>query len=385
MSADTGARPVVAHCATPFLWDGGGAWIYNQIAWLQRWQPVVLTQEARNLDQYPVADVRSAEDLPGVARLWNRIVRRCTGQYPFYAGHLRDMGARVLHAHFGYQACRCLRAVRATGVPLLTTFYGADATSYARLPAWRKPYQELFATGQLFLAEGTTMAGHVAAAGAPADRIRVHHLGVDPEGIAFRERQGSTQVRVLMCGHFREKKGFPDGLRALGLAARSLPGVDLQVVLIGAGPQRPEILQAIGDAGLTDHVELLGLASYEVVLQQLEACDLLLQPSRTASDGDSEGGAPVILLDAQAAGVPVVSTDHADIPEYVLDQQSGLLAPEGDQDALVDILRQMLTSGDKWAQMGRSGRRHVEAEYNAREQVRRLEQIYDDLAAEAGP
>lgn len=381
MVPDSASQPVVAHCATPFLWDGGGAWIYNQIAWLQRWHPVVLTQEARNLDQYPVQDVHSAEELRAPARLWNRVVRRWTGEYPYYAGHLHDMGASVVHAHFGYQACRCLRAIRATGLPLLTTFYGADATSYARLPTWKRRYAELFVRGQLFLAEGSTMAAHVAAAGAPSERIRVHHLGVDCRQIPFRERQGGEQIRVLMCGHFREKKGFPDGLRALGRALQGLPGIDCQVVLIGDGPEHTAVVTAIAEAGLADRTTLLGLASYEVVLQQLEACDLLLQPSRTAADGDAEGGAPVILLDAQAAGVPIVSTDHADIPEYVLDGSSGLLAPEGDQDALVDVLREMLTGMSRWPEMGRCGRRHVEAEYDARQQATRLEGLYDELAA----
>ena len=101
------------------------------------------------------------------------------------------------------------------------------------------------------------------------------------------------------------------------------------------------------------------------------------------ADGDSEGGAPVILLDAQAAGVPVVATTHADIPEYVIDGGSGMLAPEGDLDGLTDLLRQMLTSPQRWAEMGRRGRAHVEAEYDARRQVERLELIYDDLVAAA--
>jgi colanic acid/amylovoran biosynthesis glycosyltransferase len=385
VSAPAHRGPVVAHCATPYLWDGGGSWIHNQIAWLQRWHPVVLTQEARNLDQYPVAELFSAEDFAAPKRLINRIVRHWTGEYPFYGALLRSTGARVVHAHFGYQACRCLRAIRATGLPLLTTFYGADATSYVRLPQWRRRYVELFERGRLFLAEGSTLAGHVAEAGAPPERIRVHHLGVDTRQIPFRERlAGDGAVRILMCGHFREKKGFPDGLRALGRALQGVTGLDVQVVMVGDGPERDRVREAIVDSGLGDRVELKGLLPYREVLQLLGSCHLLLAPSRTATDGDSEGGAPVILLDAQAAGVPVVATTHADIPEYVIDGGSGMLAPEGDLDALTDLLRQMLRSPQRWAEMGRRGRAHVEAEYDARRQAKRLESIYDEVAAEAG-
>ncbi len=383
MAADA-EKPVVAHCATPFLWDGGGSWIYNQIAWLERWRPVVLTQEARNLDQYPVADLWSSEGLDVPRRLINRIVRRWTGQYPFYGGILRRAGARVVHAHFGYQGCRCLRAIRSTGLPLLTTFYGADASSFARLPQWRRRYVELFERGRLFLAEGATMAGHVAAAGAPPEKIRVHHLGVDTRQIPFRERgAGDRPVHILMCGHFRQKKGFPDGLRALGQALQGVANIEVRVTMIGDGPERDLIGQAIVDSGLGDRVELSGVMTYKQVLQALDSCDMILAPSRTADDGDSEGGAPVILLDAQAAGVPVVATAHADIPEYVVDGGSGLLAPEGDIDALVDVLRQMLRAPENWAEMGRRGRAHVEAEYDALRQAQRLEDIYDELAADS--
>ena len=381
MTTSGSQGPVVAHCATPYLWDGGGAWIYNQIAWLERWHPVVLTQEARNLDQFPVPELLSAEDYPLPKRLLNRLWRRYSGEYPFYDGWLKATQAKLVHAHFGYQACRCLRAIRKTGLPLLTTFYGADATSYARLPEWRHRYQELFSRGALFLAEGSALAARVADAGADPDRIRVHHLGVDTRKIPFCPRSAADgPVHILMCGHFREKKGFPAGLRALGRVLQTVPDMDVRVEMIGDGPDRQAVNEAISDSGLGDRVEIRGLLPYNAVLQSLSLCHVLLVPSRTAADGDSEGGAPVILLDAQAAGVPVVSTTHADIPQYVVDGASGLLAPEADEDALVEVLREMLTGPERCPEMGRQGRAHVEAEYDARKQAQRLEAFYDELS-----
>ena len=87
----------------------------------------------------------------------------------------------------------------------------------------------------------------------------------------------------------------------------------------------------------------------------------------------------MVLLDAQASGLPVVATEHDDIPEYVLNGRSGLLSPERDVDGLCDHIRSMLMSRDRWAEMGRQGRRHVEESYNARVQSERLELIYDGL------
>lgn len=340
---------------------------------------MVLTQEARNLDQFPVAEIHTAEAYGPLRSLANRCGRRLTGQYPFYAGLLRRFGARLIHAHFGYQGCRCLGAARAAGLPLLTTFYGADATSYARRPEWQRRYRRLFDCGALFLAEGTALARRLEEAGAPPDRVRLHHLGVDAATLPFCERAPTDRVQVLICAPFRQKKGIPDGIRALGRAAAAVPEVEVRLVLIGDGPEADLIRAALAESGLQERAELRGFQPYSRVVEELARSHLVLQPSRTALDGDSEGGAPVILLDAQATGAPVVSTRHADIPEYVVDGESGLLADEGDVDGLAQRLRHLLTHQDLWPAMGRRGRRHVEEHYDARRQTHRLEEIYDEV------
>ena len=372
------AVKTVAHCATPFL-PLSAPWLYAQIHHQHRYRTVVLTQEALNTGVFPVELLHSTEMLGPLSALYNRIIRRATGKYPFYGDWLESEQADIIHAHFGYQGFRCLRARSETGLPLVTSFYGVDATRDARRPPWRQRFERLFNAGELFLAEGGHMARRLAAAGCPADRIAVHHLGVDVDNIPFKARVAvDERFRVLICANFREKKGVPCGLQAL---AKALPGfpIDLHVTLIGDGPERPRVLEAISEFGLSGKVELMGEQPYMVVLEQMARSHLLIQPSVTAADGDAEGGAPVTLLDAQATGLPVVATEHDDIPEYVVDGQSGLLAPEGDVDGLADRIRSLLSTPEKWAEMGRHGRRHVEERYNARFQAAGLESIYDRM------
>ena len=365
----------VAHCATPFL-PVNGSWIYNQLTRLERYRPIVLTQEARNLCEFPVATLYSAETYRPVRKMANRLVRKWTGEYPFYSDILRREGARLIHAHFGYQGCRCLRAKSAAHLPLVTSFYGADASLFPADSRWRRRYDRLFATGELFLVEGSAMAQRLLALGCPESKLVVHHLGVDVEQIHFTERLPTDQVQILICAEFREKKGIAGGIRAIG---RALEGLDLdcRVRIIGEGPERPQIETAIAASGLADRVELVGRQPYSVVLEELQSSHFLLQPSLTAADGDSEGGAPVILLDAQASGLPVISTDHGDIAEYVLDGESGYLAPEGDVHRLAELIRSALLAPETWAHLGSRGRRHVEESYNASTQCARLESIYD--------
>lgn len=222
--------------------------------------------------------------------------------------------------------------------------------------------------------------------GCPEDRLLVHHLGVATERIEFAPRQPTSTPQILMCGSFREKKGFDDGLLAIGKALQGLrsKAQGVRIVLIGDGPERPRVEAAIEAAGLAGRVTMPGMLPYSEVIRILGESHLLLQPSRVAQDGDSEGGAPVILLDAQAAGVPIVATHHADIPEYVVHGETGLLARERDIDGLALHIETLLREPERWARMGQAGRRHVEAGYDAIHQCHKLEKIYDDIAAGRG-
>lgn len=98
--------------------------------------------------------------------------------------------------------------------------------------------------------------------------------------------------------------------------------------------------------------------------------------SVTSKDGDTEGGAPVSLIEMSASGMPVVSTWHCDIPEVVEDGVTGLLVKERDVDGLVNALETLINNPDKWNNFGCSGRRRIEERHDIRNTVRKLEDIY---------
>ena len=367
----------VAHCISPYL-QTAGPWVYEQIRRTERYRPVVLTQGAINLDHYPVTALYSAEDFPPLKKIYNRLVRRVTNRYPLYPTILGRENAALIHAHFGYEGYRLLKATRQTRLPLLTTFYGADATEYPNYPGWRARYSQLFAMGALFLAEGGAMAEKLVALGCPPAKVKVWRLGVDVERIAYAPRVAGERVRLLICAGFKEKKGIPYALRALAMALLQKP-FEYALTLVGDGEDRPQIEALVDELGLRPHTVFLGMRPYAEVLAELPHHDILLQTSVTASNGDGEGGAPVILLDAQASGMPVVATTHGDIPEYVRDGASGFLADERDIEGLAEHIMLLALEPKRWAEMGRAGREHVEQYYAAARQVVELEEIYDGL------
>lgn len=215
--------------------------------------------------------------------------------------------------------------------------------------------------------------------GAPPDRTYVvpliAHLDDDwrPATLAAGE-----SPRVLMTGRLVEKKGFAEGVAAFAAARRSRD--DARLLILGGGPEEERLRQATRSLGLEEAVEFVPPLPRERFRDFVRSCHVLLQPSRTATNGDAEGGAPTTLLEAQALGRVVVATDHADIPN-VVDRQAAFLAPEGDADALAAGLTTALAAPEEWVARGAAGRRFVEANHSPQHVAALLERLYDRVIA----
>ena len=265
------------------------------------------------------------------------------------------------------------------------TFYGYDVNRLPRARRWRASYRRLFASCVRVLCEGSHMAAELRALGCPPEKVRVHHLGVDLQRIEFRPRIWSSEgpLRVLIAAGFREKKGIPYAIAALGRLRRELP---LEVTVIGDAngearnrAEKRRILASIAASGLGDAVRMLGYQPQSVLMEEAYRHHVFLSPSVTASDGDTEGGAPVAILEMAASGMPVVSTTHCDIPEVLPGEVHHLLAPERDVDALAARLRSLAAARSGWPELAVRARAHVEAEYDADTQGRRLAAVYEEV------
>ncbi|MCB9465430.1 MAG: glycosyltransferase [Candidatus Eisenbacteria bacterium] len=374
-------RPTVAHCVTPYLFLTG-SWIHSQLVHSRRYRPVVLTQAAENLDVFPFSPVHDLSAGSSIGRLASKASKYLRGRFPSgpYLRTLREEGVSLLHAHQGWEGARLSHLGPASGLPVIVSFYGRDATLLPKNPYWRWLYRGLFSRADRIIAEGHFMAGTLEKIGAPRDRIRVVHLGVDPNTFTFRERtlpEGNEPIVGLIAASFREKKGIRYALEALALLEDGHPRLRLRI--IGDGPLRGEIEGQIAATGIGDRVELLGYQPYPVFREELGRAHFLLAPSVVSSDGDSEGGAPVCLLDAQASGLPIVASTHCDIPEVTIPDRSALLAPERDVRALADRIDELLSHPERWPEMGRAGRGHVESEFDISRQVERMADVYDEV------
>lgn len=377
-------RPVCGHSVNPFLF-GTGSWVYGQLVGLARWRPVVVAKRRENVETFPFSDVHALYDLAGLSQVAQRIGRRAKGYFPFQRRALEEAGARLVHSHFGSQGWKDMPLAGALDIPLVTSFYGADIWKLCRQESWVARYTDLFATGALFLVEGHAMRNKVMELGCPPEKVVVQHLGVDLSETACLPRtpDASGELRLLAAGRCVEKKGFELAVEAFGRAHAELPALRLSLMLIAKSKgeqQRVRDLRAqVERLGLGDAIDFPPSMPYDEYRRALESYHVFLAPSRHASDGDAEGGAPVSLIEMSASGMPIVASDHCDIPEVVPHGKSGLIVPEGDVEALTAAILEMGRAPERWVEYGRAGREHVEREYRLETQVPKLELIYDGL------
>lgn len=359
-------------------------WIYTQIKHVKRYTPYVITRRTMNLDAYPLDMIfasRQTKTAPTRMPWGERIIRRF-GFLPYvdfrcFSAALQQYPPMFLHAHFGWDGFFALGIKRKHRLPLVVRFYGYDVGILPRIPLWQKRYRRLFAEGDLFIVEGRNMKNILTGMGCPEEKTVVHHLGVELEKLPYRPRDSKPdQFRVLLAGTFKEKKGFEYALRALGKVRDRLPAGSLAITVIGDGVLRDELHALAGRAGLDGSVQWTGYQPYDFFIRALYNADLFLSPSVTAANGDTEGGAPVAIIEAGASGLPVVSTRHADIPEVILDGATGFLAPERNVDALVEALTKLATDPDLRIKFGRRARQHIADNYEAVRQGQRLTEIY---------
>ncbi|MGB9627196.1 MAG: glycosyltransferase [Thermodesulfobacteriota bacterium] len=377
-------KMVVLHSIHVWL-SQTNTWLYNLVRFLPNdIESHIACEEISNLDQFFVPNIHRLNNHSIGFLLFRRSFNERRSS--FLTQIVKKKKVTILHSHFADIAYSNIEPVRQTGLKHVVSFYGVDVNYMPTQESiWRKRYKDLFYSINKVLCEGPHMASCIERLGCPKEKIRLHHLGVNIDEIQFKPRRWKKGelLRILIAASFREKKGIPYAIEALARLSNHIP---MEITLIGdAHPEqrsqeeKRKILQAIERLGLKSKVRRLGYQPYKILLEEAYKHHIFLSPSITASDGDTEGGAPVSIIEMMASGMPVVSTFHCDIPEVIRHGVSGLLAPERDIEGLAAQIEWYIEHPEEWDKMIEVGRRKIEDEYNARKQGEHLAQIYREI------
>jgi glycosyltransferase involved in cell wall biosynthesis len=288
---------------------------------------------------------------------------------------------RRLHAHFARGATEVAMLVSMmTGVRMSFTAHAADIYTARREDLRRK-----IAAADFVVTCTQTNVDYLreVAGDYPSENIVRCYHGVDVEKFAPATRPDRQELPlILAAGRLVEKKGFHYLLEALAeLRAR---GYEARCLIVGEGPERRRLEAAVRALGLAQMVSLRGACSQEELLRLYHEADVFALPCTVVDSGDRDG-IPNVILEAMAAGLPVISTRVSGVTEAVEDGHNGLLTQERDVPALASALVRLLDDPALAAQLGANARATMVEKFDARLHIASLAELFGETVAPSLP
>jgi colanic acid/amylovoran biosynthesis glycosyltransferase len=286
------------------------------------------------------------------------------------ADFLRRESISAVLAEYGPSGCAAMAACAETGTRLVVHFHGYDAYRRDMLDQYGAAYRQLFQQAAAIVAVSRDMRRQLCDLGAPPHKVHVIPCGVDPLPVG--EAPARLSGLLLWVGRFVEKKQPELALRAFAQAHADAPG--LRLAMIGDGDLRPACESLVAALGLGAAVSFLGAQPAHSVAETMQHAEALLLSSGRAADGDSEG-LPIVLLEAMAAGLPVVATRHAGILDAVQDGIEGLLYDSGDAAGLAAGLLRLHRDPALRQRLARAAQARHSAEFMASRYVAAIQAL----------
>lgn len=277
------------------------------------------------------------------------------------ASHLADIldanRCEHLHTHFAHiPTDLAMYASIMGGVPFSFTAHANDLFERAWLLKEKVSRAAFAATISEFNLR------YLISRGAPEEAIHVMRCGVDPSLFEARPpKELATPPLLGSIGRMVEKKGFHQLIKACAILKRQ--GIAFHLEMAGHGPMKEALQQRVLDLGLSAEVTFKGALPHTEVPGWLTGLDAFVLPCRRDDQGDMDG-IPVVLMEAMASGVPVVSTAISGIPELIDDGTTGLLCEPDNEDDLAESLKLLLAHPDLRKSLAENGRGKVEAEFH---------------------
>lgn len=255
----------------------------------------------------------------------------------------------VLHVQcFGPNGAYAVMLARLTGTPFVISSHGEtradDHNVFDRSATLRAALRYGVAHASAVTAVAEDVAKDL------RDRFGAASVRIVGNGVRV-DRRGTRPVPpdrklVLSAGRLEENKGFDLLVRAVSL----LPSVRL--VIVGEGSQHHRLEALASSLGMSERVSLVGPRTPSQVVKAMSGADVVVVPSRKEAFG-------IVVLEAWAAGTPVVATAIAGPAAFVTDRQDGLLVDPRDQRALAGALREILQDDVLWERLSNGGSRSV--------------------------
>ena len=289
-----------------------------------------------------------------------------------YVGtRLRENGLSHLHAHFAGMAARTAYWIKEFfGIRFSFTGHANDIFAPRDFVVSLTKLMESAAS----IVTVSDYAADFLKSSFPKEAGRIHRVYNGVDLTRFRPADfASESPTIISIGRLIEKKGFADLIRACALLAGRQRSFVCDI--IGEGPLEETLRAQIAGAGLDGVVRLVGPQTQAQIAERLAHATIFVLPC-TREEGGGMDNLPTVVMEAMAAGLPVISTPLAGVPEMVEARVSGELVPEHDPAALSVTIERLLDDPERMRRLGARGRDLAQEKFSIQESVRQLRNLF---------
>ncbi|HRD03189.1 MAG TPA: glycosyltransferase [Verrucomicrobiota bacterium] len=291
----------------------------------------------------------------------------------------REHQVDVILAEFGTTGAQIYRCARALDIPLVVHFHGHDAHRESLVAQHRERYKEMFDYAFGIVSVSHFMTEALIRLGANPSKIVYNPYG--PREYFF-ENKPDYRSTLLAVGRFTDIKAPYLTLMAFKLLLEECPGAKL---VMAGDEELTECCKTLAKVwGIAGQVSFLGAVKHTEVLPLFTQACCFVQHSVTPSYGDAEG-TPVAILEAGAAGLPVVATRHAGINDTVVHGRTGFLVEERDVIGMKNYLRKLIEDKALCRTMGENARQHIRENFNMERHIACLQGVIDSARNQCQP
>ena len=281
----------------------------------------------------------------------------------------------IVHCHFGANGDLGVYFKKIDpAVKLISMFHGTDIL--LGIEKGEGFYRELFDVADMVMANSRFTRENLLEQGANPRKTIIHHVGIDLSRFVLPDRtsrnRDDSDIVIVTVARLVEEKALEYAIMAFAKVRDNHPELNLTYRLIGSGHLEEQLRQLVDDLKVGDSVTFCGPADHDQVVAAMSQADIFLLSSIFEGFG-------LVLVEAQAMGLPIVTTSVGGTPQAVDPEKSALLVPSRDSDAIAEKLEFLIGHRECWPAMGQCGREFVEKNYDIAVLNDRLIRLYRDL------